>query len=163
MLTPLDRSSCFSAAAHVAFVVSRAKAAALKQELRSSGVSMEDLDRVKAPAGLDIGAVTPEEIALSIVAELVEVRRRGHQRMLRAGAEAKGDVAGDAPVEAGDAPVPASPALAGRPGPLRRVGAFIGERMLREKVKPSEIPDVASQQDEAFYLRLLLQRRFCCM
>lgn len=157
------RAALGSPAAHVAFVGSRAKAASLKQELRSSGVSMEDLDRVKAPAGLDIGAVTPEEIALSIVAELVEARRRGHQRMLRAGMEGRGNFADHAPAEAGDAPEPAPASVSGRPGPLRRARAFLGKWGLREKVRPSELPDAASQHDEAFYLRLLLQRRFCCM
>jgi xanthine dehydrogenase accessory factor len=36
---------------------------------------MEQLERVHAPLGLDIGAVTPQEIAVSIVAELIAVRR----------------------------------------------------------------------------------------
>ena len=44
---------------------------------RGGGADAEALSRVRAPAGLDIGAVTPEEIALSIVAEMVAVRRRG--------------------------------------------------------------------------------------
>jgi xanthine dehydrogenase accessory factor len=64
---------------YVAFVGSHRKAAALRQELREAGVDAERLARVRAPAGLDIGAVTPEEIALSIVAEMVEVRRRGQR------------------------------------------------------------------------------------
>jgi xanthine dehydrogenase accessory factor len=37
------------------------------------------LDRVKAPAGLDLGAITPEEIALSILAEVIRERRRGQR------------------------------------------------------------------------------------
>jgi xanthine dehydrogenase accessory factor len=61
---------------YVAFVGSRAKAAALRAKLGADGVPPEALDRLKAPAGLDIGAITPEEIALSIVAEIVELRRR---------------------------------------------------------------------------------------
>jgi xanthine dehydrogenase accessory factor len=64
-------------AGYVAFVGSHRKAAALREALAESGVDPERLARVRAPAGLDIGAVTPEEIALSIVAEMVEVRRRG--------------------------------------------------------------------------------------
>jgi xanthine dehydrogenase accessory factor len=64
-------------AGYVAFVGSHRKAAALRDALAAKGVDRERLARVRAPAGLDIGAVTPEEIALSIVAEMVEVRRRG--------------------------------------------------------------------------------------
>jgi xanthine dehydrogenase accessory factor len=62
---------------YVAFVGSHRKAAALRAALAKAGVDRERLAGVRAPAGLDIGAVTPEEIALSIVAEMVEVRRRG--------------------------------------------------------------------------------------
>jgi xanthine dehydrogenase accessory factor len=62
---------------YVAFVGSHRKAAALRAELAAHGVAAERLARVRAPAGLDIGAVTPEEIALSIVAEIVQTRRRG--------------------------------------------------------------------------------------
>lgn len=66
-------------ALHVAFVGSRAKAASLRQSLVADGVADEAFDRLKAPAGLDIGAITPEEIALSILAEMIEVRRRGQR------------------------------------------------------------------------------------
>ncbi|MEM6758470.1 MAG: XdhC family protein [Pseudomonadota bacterium] len=62
---------------HLAFVGSRRKFAALSEKLRGAGLAQASIDRVKAPAGLDLGAVTPEEIALSILAELVQVRRRG--------------------------------------------------------------------------------------
>ncbi|MEW9807832.1 XdhC family protein [Mesorhizobium sp. ZMM04-5] len=61
------------------FVGSRRKMAALRQSLAGAGVAAEALDRVKAPAGLDIGAITPEEIALSILAEIVVVRRAGQR------------------------------------------------------------------------------------
>ena len=64
---------------YVAFVGSHRKAAALRAALAAAGVDPQRLARVRAPAGLDIGAVTPEEIALSIVAEMVEVRRRGQR------------------------------------------------------------------------------------
>jgi len=47
----------------------------LKAKLSNSGFSETDIGKVKAPAGLDIGAVTPEEISLSILAELLQVRK----------------------------------------------------------------------------------------
>src|SRR5690606_24532031 len=47
--------------------------------LREAGVDEEGLKRLHAPIGLDIGAVTPEEVAISIVAEMVAVRHRPGQ------------------------------------------------------------------------------------
>jgi xanthine dehydrogenase accessory factor len=66
-------------AAYHAFVGSRRKMAALRQTLLADGVPAAALDRVKAPAGLDLGAITPEEIALSILAEVIRERRRGQR------------------------------------------------------------------------------------
>jgi xanthine dehydrogenase accessory factor len=63
-------------AAFIAFVGSARKYASLADRLRAKGFDSTAIDAVKAPAALDIGAVTPEEIALSILAELVRVRRR---------------------------------------------------------------------------------------
>jgi xanthine dehydrogenase accessory factor len=60
---------------YVAFVGSRKKAEALKAVLRRQGVKPERLAKFKAPAGLDLGAITPDEIAVSIVAEIVATRR----------------------------------------------------------------------------------------
>jgi xanthine dehydrogenase accessory factor len=60
---------------YVAFVGSRKKAAALKAAFAERGVAAERLARLKAPAGLDLGAITPDEIAISILAEIVAVRR----------------------------------------------------------------------------------------
>ena len=65
---------------YVAFVGSRKKAAALKAALAARGVAPERLARLKAPAGLDLGAITPDEIAISILAEIVAVRRGGGAR-----------------------------------------------------------------------------------
>lgn len=59
-----------------AFVGSRRKAETLTRELADDGVSADALAGVKAPAGLDIAAVTSEEIALSILAEITLARRR---------------------------------------------------------------------------------------
>jgi xanthine dehydrogenase accessory factor len=61
---------------YLAFVGSRKKAQALAARLAQRGVAAEQVARLKAPAGLDLGAITPEEIAISIVAEIVAVRRR---------------------------------------------------------------------------------------
>ena len=69
--------------AHVAFVGSKAKAAAIGAKLRDKGVDADRLAALKAPAGLDIGAITPDEIALSILTEIVQVRR-GRQRQAAA-------------------------------------------------------------------------------
>jgi xanthine dehydrogenase accessory factor len=66
-------------AAYHAFVGSHRKMAALRQTLLADGVPATALDRVKAPAGLDLGAITPEEIALSILAEVIRERRRGQR------------------------------------------------------------------------------------
>jgi xanthine dehydrogenase accessory factor len=65
---------------YVAFVGSRRKAEALKATLAQRGVAAERLAKLKAPAGLDLGAITPDEIAISIVAEIVAVRRGKHSR-----------------------------------------------------------------------------------
>jgi xanthine dehydrogenase accessory factor len=61
---------------YVGLVASRRRGAAVLDELRARGVASEtDVGRVRTPAGLDIGAQTAEEIALSILAEIVSVRR----------------------------------------------------------------------------------------
>jgi xanthine dehydrogenase accessory factor len=60
---------------YIAFVGSRRKAEALRTALAARGVAPGRLARLKAPAGLDLGAITPDEIAVSIVAEIVAVRR----------------------------------------------------------------------------------------
>jgi xanthine dehydrogenase accessory factor len=59
-----------------AFVGSRRKAETLKRELAEEGVSAEALAAIKAPAGLDIAAISSDEIALSILAEMIAVRRK---------------------------------------------------------------------------------------
>ena len=64
-----------SPAKYVGLIGSKRKLATILQRLRDGGVPREDLARVHSPVGLDIGAVTPAEIAVSIAAELVAVRR----------------------------------------------------------------------------------------
>jgi xanthine dehydrogenase accessory factor len=73
------RAAVATDAAYHAFVGSRRKMAALREKLVGEGVAAAALDRVKAPAGLDLGAITPEEIAMSILAEITVERRRGQR------------------------------------------------------------------------------------
>jgi xanthine dehydrogenase accessory factor len=65
---------------YVAFVGSRRKAEALKAALAKRSVTAEQLAKLRSPAGLDLGAITPDEIAVSILAEIVAARRRGRPR-----------------------------------------------------------------------------------
>jgi xanthine dehydrogenase accessory factor len=71
----LDRA-LRSEADYVSLVASPARARVVRGSLRARGIPDNRLPRLKAPAGLDLGAVTPEEIAVSILAEIVARRRR---------------------------------------------------------------------------------------
>ena len=71
------RAALASGAGYVAFVGSRRKFATLSARLAADGVDAAALASVKAPAGLDIHAITPDEIALSILAQIVSLRRAG--------------------------------------------------------------------------------------
>jgi xanthine dehydrogenase accessory factor len=73
------RAAIATEAAWHAFVGSRRKMAALRAKLVAEGEDADAIDRVKAPAGLDLGAITPEEIAMSILAEITVERRRGQR------------------------------------------------------------------------------------
>lgn len=72
------------AAAYKAFVGSRRKMAAIRERLAAAGASPEALDAIKGPAGIDIGAISPEEIALSILAEIIAIRREKQRAGLTA-------------------------------------------------------------------------------
>ncbi|HEX2090874.1 MAG TPA: XdhC family protein [Longimicrobiaceae bacterium] len=69
--------------AYVGMVGSRRRVRAALEQLVREGIPRERLLRVHAPIGLDIGAETPEEIAVSIAAEIVRVRRGGTGAPLR--------------------------------------------------------------------------------
>jgi xanthine dehydrogenase accessory factor len=71
------RAALLSPAARVSLVASRRKADVLRARMVEEGVPAEALARLMAPAGLDIGAVTPAEIALSILAAIVRERNAG--------------------------------------------------------------------------------------
>jgi xanthine dehydrogenase accessory factor len=65
-----------SNAGYVAFVASRTKTQKVIEYLRQRGLAEKKLKRLRAPAGLNIGAASPQEIALSILAEIVQVRAK---------------------------------------------------------------------------------------
>jgi xanthine dehydrogenase accessory factor len=54
---------------------SKRKFAEISQVLAREGLAADQIERVHSPIGLDIGALTPEEIAVAIVAEMIAVRR----------------------------------------------------------------------------------------
>ena len=62
-------------ARYIGMIGSKNKVRTIFEHLRSRGISLEVLDRVHAPIGLDIGAESPAEIAVSIAAEIIEDRR----------------------------------------------------------------------------------------
>ena len=71
-----------SPAPYIGMIGSRRRVVLVFQRLAALRVPAEFLDRVYAPIGLDIGARTPEEIALAIMAEIVNVRRGGRAQSL---------------------------------------------------------------------------------
>lgn len=62
-------------ARYIGMIGSRRKTIAVAKELEKEGLSREAFDRVYAPMGLEIGAVSPEEIAISVGAEMIAMRR----------------------------------------------------------------------------------------
>jgi len=71
------RAAIESKASYVGMIGSPSKVKRIFRELRQEGIVSEVLAQVHAPIGLDIGADTPDEIALSIAAELVRIRKGG--------------------------------------------------------------------------------------
>jgi xanthine dehydrogenase accessory factor len=62
-------------AKYIAMIGSKRKVIGVVKELEKEGIPREAFERAFAPMGLDIGAITPEEIAVSIVAEMIAMRR----------------------------------------------------------------------------------------
>ena len=73
---PALRAGLEAGLPYVGLVASRRRGQGVIAELRSDGVAAELLEKIDTPAGLDIGARTPEEIAVSILGRIIEVRRR---------------------------------------------------------------------------------------
>ena len=69
------RQAIISPSRYVGMIGSRAKCQAIREHLRSDGVSEEALSRIYAPIGLDLGGTTPQEIAVAILAEIISVRK----------------------------------------------------------------------------------------
>lgn len=69
--------------AYIGMIGSRRKVTSLFEDLRQEGVSEEELKSVHAPIGLDIGAQTPSEISVSIMSEIIMVRRFGYSSGLK--------------------------------------------------------------------------------
>jgi xanthine dehydrogenase accessory factor len=82
-------------ARYVGMIGSKRKVITIYKELQNEGLAPEKFDHVHAPVGLDIGAITPEEIAVAVVAEMIAVRRHAdatlpHMRYVRKLAEKEG-------------------------------------------------------------------------
>jgi xanthine dehydrogenase accessory factor len=68
-------------ACYVGMIGSKRKTIAIFRELTKEGIPAQLFERVHAPVGLDIGAVTPEEIAVAITAELIAIRRHAEREL----------------------------------------------------------------------------------
>jgi xanthine dehydrogenase accessory factor len=72
-----------SKAGYIALIASRKRSRLVLDHLREEGFDEADIARVMAPCGLDLGARTPEEIALCVVSEIVLLRRGGSGLRMR--------------------------------------------------------------------------------
>ena len=64
-----------TSAGYIGLIGSRGKIGAIRKNLRKRGIAPEKLEKVRAPVGIPIGSRTPEEIAISIAAELISLHR----------------------------------------------------------------------------------------
>jgi len=77
------RRALNSDAGYIALIASRKRSRLVLDYLREKGFDEGDIARVMAPCGLDLGARTPEEIALCVVSEVVLLRRGGSGMRMR--------------------------------------------------------------------------------
>lgn len=106
------REALATAAGFIGLVGSKRKRVVLLETLTAEGYTAQAVERVTTPVGLDIGAETPEEIAVSIVAQLVRERRGSRAARNDSHFAGRGSFAADGPVQA--APVAGG---SHRPGP----------------------------------------------
>jgi len=71
-----------SPAAYIGVIGSRRRWAEARKKMEEAGVAKKDLDKVSSPMGLELNAETPEEIALSIMAEITMLRRGGDGKVM---------------------------------------------------------------------------------
>jgi xanthine dehydrogenase accessory factor len=69
------RAAIVARPAYIGMIGSKRRTNIVLDKLREEGFDSEQLNKVRAPIGLDIGAVSPEEVALAILAEIVAERR----------------------------------------------------------------------------------------
>ncbi len=114
------RAALESGAGYIGMIGSPSKVRNIFRHLLSAGVARAELERVHAPIGLDLGAKTPDEIALSIAAELLLWRRGGTGQRLRDAAnilakitpgETASETAESAPVMEQPVEAPSAPAV----------------------------------------------------
>jgi xanthine dehydrogenase accessory factor len=72
-------------AAYVGMIGSKRRVSTVLRHLAEEGYDLDALERIYTPIGFDLGGETPEEIAVSIIAELIAVRRGGSGRPMREG------------------------------------------------------------------------------
>ena len=75
------RIALHSPVRYIGMIGSHAKCQTILGHLRADGINEKALTRVYAPIGLDLGGPTPEEIAVSILAEIIAVRRGGSRNV----------------------------------------------------------------------------------
>jgi len=100
---PALRRALADGVPYVGLVASRRRGAAVVDALRADGVPEDQLRRLHTPAGLEIGAQRPEEIALAILAEIVKEERARHAPLIRPGPPTSIDPVCGMTVEACDA------------------------------------------------------------
>ena len=71
------RAAATSRPDYIGMIGSKRRTNIVLEKLAGEGFDQDALNKVRAPIGLDIGAVTPEEVALAILAEIVAMRRGG--------------------------------------------------------------------------------------
>ena len=85
-MTPARRtgvSAKFSAAAFIGVIGSKRRWQVTREKLIEQGISKKKLDKVISPMGIEINAETPEEIALSILSEIVMLQRGGDGKRMK--------------------------------------------------------------------------------
>jgi xanthine dehydrogenase accessory factor len=86
-----------SPAAYIGVIGSKRRWATARKQLLTAGMPAEKLDRVRSPIGLELNAETPEEIAVSIMAEILMLRGGGDGKVMKARPDQELETAGTAP------------------------------------------------------------------